>query len=136
MRTRILSIILFALLFAAFVAPEISANNTPKKSDSYKKAELNYIHGVESDNAGLRVSASYFLGEMQSEAAVIPLLRVLRDCTDEECRIAAALALVKIGDARGVYAVKKAAEFDDSKRVRDLCWKFYMSTVKAGASRF
>lgn len=136
MRTRILSIIFFAVLFTAFISPVAIANNTPKKSDSYKQAELNYIHGVESDNAGLRVSATYFLGEMQSEAAVIPLLRVLKNCTDEECRIAAALALVKIGDARGVYAVKRAAEFDDSKRVRDLCWKFYMSTVKSGSTRF
>ncbi len=136
MRTRFLSFILFVALFATIIAPTASANNTPKKSDSYKQAELNYIHGVESDNAGLRVSATYFLGEMQSEAAVIPLLRVLKNCTDEECRIAAALALVKIGDARGVYAVKKAAEFDDSKRVRDLCWKFYMSTVKPGVVRF
>ncbi len=136
MKTRFFSFVLVALFIATISSPAILASNAPKKLSSYEKAELNYIHAVESDNAGLRVSGSYFLGEMKSELAVIPLMRELKNCTDEECRIAAALALVKIGDARGVYAVKRAATFDESKRVRDLCWKFYMSTVKPGAVRF
>jgi hypothetical protein len=37
----------------------------------------------------------------------------------------AALALYKIGDARGLYAIKQAIRFDDSERVRNLCTKFY-----------
>jgi len=136
MKTRFFSLILVALLVATISSPDLLAGNAPKKLSSYERAELNYIHAVESDNAGLRVSATNFLGEMKSELAVIPLMRVLKNCTDEECRIAAAVALVKIGDARGIYAVKRAASFDESKRVRDLCWKFYMTTVKNGTVRF
>lgn len=136
MRSKFFSIILFAVFFAAIISPAVSANNAPKKSLSYRQAELNYINGVESDNAGLRLSSTLFLGEMKSDEAVIPLMKVLKSCEDEACRIAAALSLTKIGDSRGIYAVKKAAIFDESPRVRDLCWKFYMSTVKEGAVRF
>jgi hypothetical protein len=136
MRSKLFSIVLFAVFFAAILSPAVSANNAPKKSLSYRQAELNYIHGVESDNAGLRLSSTLFLGEMKSDEAVIPLMRVLKNCEDEACRIAAAVSLVKIGDSRGLFAVKRAATFDESQRVRDLCWKFYMSTVKPGTVRF
>ncbi|MBK7868176.1 MAG: HEAT repeat domain-containing protein [Ignavibacteriales bacterium] len=107
MRSKFLSFILFAVFFAAILTPAVNANNAPKKSLSYRQAELNYINGVESDNAGLRLSSTLFLGEMKSDEAVIPLMRVLKSCDDEACRIAAALSLTKIGDSRGIYAVKK-----------------------------
>lgn len=136
MRSKFLSFILFAVFFAAIITPAVNASNAPKKSLSYRQAEINYINGVESDNAGLRLSSTLFLGEMKSDEAVIPLMRVLKNCDDEACRIAAALALTKIGDPRGIYAVKKAATYDESPRVRELTWKFYMSTVKTGAVRF
>lgn len=136
MRSKFLSFILFAVFFAAIITPAVTASNAPKKSLSYRQAEINYINGVESDNAGLRLSSTLFLGEMKSDEAVIPLMRVLKNCDDEACRIAAALALTKIGDSRGIYAVKKAATYDESPRVRELSWKFYMSTVKTGAVRF
>ncbi|GAB1443275.1 hypothetical protein MASR2M39_21150 [Ignavibacteriales bacterium] len=136
MRSKFLSFILFAVFFAAIITPAVNASNAPKKSLSYRQAEINYINGVESDNAGLRLSSTLFLGEMKSDEAVIPLMRVLKNCDDEACRIAAALALTKIGDSRGIYAVKKAATYDESPRVRELSWKFYMSTVKTGAVRF
>ena len=136
MRSKLFSIILVAVFFTAILTSAINASNAPKKSLSYRQAELNYIHGVESDNAGLRLSSTLFLGEMKSDEAVIPLMRVLKSCDDEACRIAAALSLTKIGDSRGIFAVKKAAIYDESPRVRDLCWKFYMTTVKEGAVRF
>jgi len=136
MRSKFFSIILVAVFFTAILTSAINASNAPKKSLSYRQAELNYIHGVESDNAGLRLSSTLFLGEMKSDEAVIPLMRVLKSCDDEACRIAAALSLTKIGDSRGIFAVKKAAIYDESPRVRDLCWKFYMTTVKEGAVRF
>jgi len=44
--------------------------------------------------------------------------------SDEE-RIAAALALYKIGDNRGIYKLKTSSKFDDSKRVKDICYKLY-----------
>ena len=56
---------------------------------------------------------------------MIPLLGLLHNAECEEIRILAALSLCKIGDARGLYAVKRAAIFDDSERVKRLCDLFY-----------
>lgn len=85
----------------------------------------NLINGINSENEGLKCSSTYFLGEYKSEYAVIPLLRILKSDDKEEARIMAALSLTKIGDARGIYAVKQAIKFDSSERVRKLCQGFY-----------
>jgi len=53
------------------------------------------------------------------------LMKMLRNAEQEELRISAALALFKIGDARGIYAVKRAIIFDESERVSNMCEKFY-----------
>ena len=84
----------------------------------YDLAVKNFLKGVTADNIGLRKSSIYQLGQFEAQDAVIPLMRVLRSCTDEGCRVAAAWALCKIGDDRGVYAVKQAVRFDDSRKVK------------------
>jgi HEAT repeat protein len=85
----------------------------------------NYLIGLHSENNGLMSSSAYYLGELKSEEAVIPLMKILKSSDEEELRIVAALALLKIGDERGIYAIKKAIRFDESKRVSDICAKFY-----------
>jgi HEAT repeat protein len=85
----------------------------------------NYLTGLESENSGLMTSSAYYLGELKSEEAVIPLMKILKSSDEEQLRIAAALALLKIGDEKGIYAIKKAIRFDESKRVSDICAKFY-----------
>lgn len=126
MSKGIFSIVLSALLLIAF-SGTVFASNPKEKSSNTGVIEVNLIEGVKSENAGLRVSSAIFLGDMHSSAAVIPLMRVLKNCETEEARIAAAVSLIKIGDARGIYAVKRAAQFDESQRVRDLCLRFYHS---------
>jgi hypothetical protein len=37
----------------------------------------------------------------------------------------AALSLFKIGDSRGIYAIKKSAESDESETVKKMCTIFY-----------
>jgi HEAT repeat protein len=81
--------------------------------------------GLDSDNAGLTSSSAYYLGELSSAEAVIPLMKILKNAKQEELRISAALALLKIGDERGIYAIKRAIVFDESSRVSDMCEKFY-----------
>jgi len=85
----------------------------------------NLMNGVNSGNQGLRMSSTYFLGELKSDEAVIPLMRILKSDENEEARIMAALSLSKIGDLRGVYAVKQAIKFDSSERVMKMCSNFY-----------
>ena len=98
--------------------------NTPA-ANTFEAIELNRLTGLASDNEGLKVSCAFNLGEMKSTKAVIPLIAMLRDGKSDEERIIAALSLMKIGDAQGVYMVSRAAKFNDNGRVRYICEKFY-----------
>ncbi|MCB0729591.1 MAG: HEAT repeat domain-containing protein [Ignavibacteriae bacterium] len=91
----------------------------------YNRIEENLIVGVESDNQGLRISAAYFLGEINSEKAVIPLMKMLKSSPIEEERLIAALSLAKIKSEKGIYAIKQRIKFDESERVQRLCTIFY-----------
>jgi HEAT repeat protein len=104
--------------------------------ERYAKAEANLLSALASDNAGLRESAAYMLGEMGSTKAVVPLMRMLHDSETESARIVAALALCRIGDGRGVYAVRRAAQFDDSYSVQALCAWFHEQYTQGGAFEF
>jgi hypothetical protein len=75
------------------------------------------------------------LGEGKVTEAVIPLMKMLHNGS-EQCRIAAALALSRIGDARGTFAVKQTARFDESPRVRLVAAWFYETYVQAGSFAF
>lgn len=102
----------------------------------YDRAVENLLQGAMSDNVGLRRSSIYLLGEFEAKDAVIPLMRVLRSCTDDGCRVAAAWALCKIGDGRGTYAVKQAVRFDDTPKVRLHCAWYYNLYVSEGTFVF
>lgn len=91
----------------------------------FQKIEQNLLEGVNSDNIGLKISAAYFLGEMKSEKAVLPLMKMLRSEECEGARLMAALSLVKIGNEKGLYMLKRESEFNDYQRVRSMCAQFY-----------
>ncbi len=92
--------------------------------------ENNLMNGLKSDNFGLRMSSAYYLGEYKTEKAVLPLIKMLHSEKEESARIQAALSLIKIGNAKGIFMVKQAAKFDESQRVRNLCNKFYNASQK------
>jgi len=127
----VLTLAVIALEAQAGEKPEASTGNT---CSSGTVASL--MAGIQSDNQGLRESAAFVLGEIKCTAAVIPLMRMLHDEKAESSRIAAALALSLIGEARGVYAVKRAATFDDSPRVRVLSAYFYNAYVHPATFAF
>jgi hypothetical protein len=131
---RIFGVIALAIILAL----PATANDVKKEigEAKYDLAVQNLLNGVMSPNDGLRRSAIYQLGELQAEDAVIPLMRVLRSCTDERCRVAAAWALCKIGDDRGAYAVKQAVRFDDSQKVKLHCAWYYNLYVSEGTFAF
>lgn len=100
---------------------------TPAKKNSFNRdlVIINLMNGISSGNQGLRMSSAYFLGELKSDEAVIPLMRILKSDENEESRIMSALSLLKIKDSRGLFAIKQAIKFDDSERVRKMCSIFY-----------
>ena len=102
----------------------------------YQQAVENLLIGLNSENDGLRRSSAYILGEIKSDEAVIPLMRALKSSTDERTQIVAALSLCKIGDARGVFAVKQEVRFSESDKVKNCCSWFYNQYVKGGTFEY
>ena len=127
------NLFLVTILMVVLSLTTLANINTEDVIKPYSISKLtlkSLIQGINSDNFGLKVSSAQRLGELKISEGVIPLMSMLRNDDDERARIAAALALIKIGDARGLFAVKQAAKFDDSERVRAMCEKFYLSYQK------
>ena len=124
--TKLILVFVSLITFSAFA----ENNQVGKVKDS---AIESLIMGVNSDNFGLRTSAAYMLGELKCEKSVIPLMRMLKSEEREDARIVAALALLKIGNAKGIFAIKQAIKFDDSERVRRLCANFYHAFLEKSA---
>ena len=123
-----LTIILITIL--AIATLDISAK--PKiKVKITENTVSSLIEGLNSNNLGLKSSSAYMAGELQLSKAVIPLMRILHQDKNDEMRIAAALALYKIGSPIAIHAVKQAVRFDDSERVSKLCANFHGEYLKS-----
>lgn len=117
------------LIAVVFLISDVNAISSPTKEHIYIRANAikSLTNGLHSDNVGLRTSSIFMLGELKSNESVIELMRILREDEFEEARILAALSLYKIGDARGINAVKQRIKFDESDRVKRICQLLYQS---------
>jgi hypothetical protein len=115
------------LLLLIFLPTSLSFADVPARKvlTITSNTEESLLEGLRSDNLGLKTSCAYMLGELKIKSAVIPLLRVLKEDDQEEARIAAALALYKIGTPLAIFSIKQSAKFDESKRVSNLALNFY-----------
>ena len=113
--------ILILALLLSFTSVFASGQNEKE----YSKIENNLLVGLDTDNLGLQLSSAYYLGEIKSDKAIIPLMSVLHNSKSNASRQAAALALYKIDSARGMLAIKKAITFDDNEQTRRLCTILY-----------
>ena len=130
------NVLLASLFLVASAIPAIAQESVLPPNANKALIEDNLFNGVASDNLGLQRSSVLMLGKIKSDRAVIPLMTVLHGTTDEHVRVAAAWALCKIGDARGVYAVKMAVRFDESAKVQASCAWYYENLVKQGMFTF
>jgi hypothetical protein len=131
------SIVLLASLFIIVCAvPAIARESVLPPNADKELIEENLFIGIASDNLGLQRGCALMLGKIQSNRAVIPLMNVLHTNADENTRVAAAWALCKIGDARGVYAVRMAVKYDDCMKVQATCAWYYENLVKQGTFSF
>jgi hypothetical protein len=103
-------LVVFAVTCSSLFA---QAPPEPMSPVVYQKVESNYIKGLKSDNASLRISCAYFLGRMKSDKALIPLMAIFHNSKNESAKLIAAWSLLKIGDARGVNLVKRAVDLDE-----------------------
>ncbi|MCW8849943.1 MAG: hypothetical protein OQJ81_08200 [Melioribacteraceae bacterium] len=121
MKKLVFLLVCFSFTFTVFAADSLKT----QKASTYENIEKNLLVGLATDNEGLKFSCAYFLGEIKSSKAVIPLLRLFHNGESDEMKIIAALSLCKINSERGVFAVKRGITFADSKRVQRLCNIFY-----------
>lgn len=99
----------------------IHASATSPSEINWSKAEQNYIASLHSDNIGVRHSAAGYVGEYKLRGAKQHLMEILRTDKVEQNRMTAARALLQIGDADGIDAVKEAVIFDGSAKVAKFC---------------
>ncbi len=101
------------------------ANREIKISAKYEAIEANYLAGLNSNNHGLQVSSAYFLGDMKSHKAVIPLMKMFRNEKNDGAKLVAAWSLLKIGDSRGVFLVKRESELGNCDGIRCMLGQLY-----------
>jgi len=128
-------ILIVALVFTAFSVPAMAQGTLPLHVNK-AVVEDNLLVGLASTNTGLQRSCALMLGQIHSDRNIIPLMAVLRTHPDQDVRVAAAWALCKIGDARGVYAVRMSAKFDENSKVQTTCAWYYENIVKQGTFTF
>ncbi len=125
---RLVVIMVTIISFTGVIWSQDTINVVSRITDA--DIDNSLLMGVKTNNLGLKVSAAYYLGERQSSRAVIPLMDVLHTDESVEARIIAALSLYKIGEEKGIYAIKRAIEFDENEQVRRMCEIFYMMYLK------
>jgi hypothetical protein len=119
-------IVIFAVSLILIFSFQILPQETADANLLAKEACFKTLHqGLSSDNLGLQASCTYMVGELCCKRSVICLMKLLHNSSSEELRILAALSLYKIGDSRGIYAIKQSIRFDESKRVQRMCEIFY-----------
>ncbi len=138
--------LLFAYCVLALSILFVTTLNAKELNKEKKNAIVESLsEGISSENYGLRTSSALQLVKLiedkklsgiEADKALIPLLKMLSNGNTEEERIAAALALHNIGNAIGIYRLKKAARFDESKRVRDICASLYYDFNKPQINKY
>ena len=136
---------LIIVLLTALLIPVVStyAGELPDKKKS--AAVDNLSVGIVSENDGLRTSSACVLSDLINEEyltkddaskVMIPLLVMLEKGTNECERIAAAVALYKLGNPIGIYRLRGVAKFDDDKKVSDVCKNLYVSYHKLNGTEY
>lgn len=124
--TLLFAVSLFLLLSIQILPQETADQNSRDMEACFKTLQ----QGLNSDNIGLQAGCVYMIGELCCKKSVICLMKLLHNSSSEELRILAALSLYKIGDSRGIYAIKQAIRFDESKRVQRMCDIFYKAYIQ------
>jgi HEAT repeat protein len=136
---------LITLLFALLVVQSFSAQVTEFSVEKKSIIVDNLTVGIESDNTGLHTSSALVMYDLINESylessdaseALVPLLKLLNNGKSNEERIAAAIALYKLGNPIGIYRLRGVAVFDDNERVATICKNLYYSYHKLRGTEY
>lgn len=138
---------LIALFIALVLIPvaSITAGDLNKEKEKKSAAVDNLTVGITSDNSGLKTSSANVLSNLISDAyledsdarkAMIPLLQMLENGKNDCERIAAAVALYKLGNGIGIYRLRGVALFDDNEKVSKVCKNLYYTFHKLNGTEY
>jgi HEAT repeat protein len=138
---KTLIIVLFALLLSPALSGQVTEFSVEKKSAIVD----NLNNGIVSDNSGLQTGAAVVLYDLvnasylqsdDASRAMIPLLKMLDNGKTDEERIAAALALYKLGNNIGIYRLRGVAIYDNNEKVSKVCKNLYYSYHKLNGTEY
>ncbi|MBW7886894.1 MAG: HEAT repeat domain-containing protein [Bacteroidetes bacterium] len=121
MKTIVMVSLAIAISAVSLFASEPAVKDVNRGEINWNQAEKNYIFSLLIDNAGVRQSAAGFLAQYNLKGGVEPLIRILENDKVEQVRMAAALALITIGDSKARKAVEDASFYDGSEKVSKFC---------------
>ena len=136
---------LITLLFALLVVQSLSAQVTEFSVEKKSIIVDNLTVGIESDNTGLHTSSALVMYDLINESylessdaseAMVPLLKLLNNGKSNEERVAAAVALYKLGNPIGIYRLRGVAVFDDNEKVATICKNLYYSYHKLRGTEY
>ena len=136
---------LITVFLALLVVQTLSAQVTEFPENKKSLIVDNLIVGIKSDNNGLQTSAALVIYDLINESyiesgdaskAMIPLLTLLKNGKTDEERIAAAVALYKLGNPIGIYKLRGVAVFDDNEKVATVCKNLYYSYHKLQGTEY
>ena len=125
-----LTVLIVATLFMLSATTVAQTLETVQKDNSkYARVEENLIKGLDSENLGLRTNCAYWLGEMKSLSALVPLMKMFRSDEDIRARLMAANSLTKLDDGRAIFIVQRVGEFSDNVRIKRVCERLYTGYI-------
>ena len=123
--------IIAAVLVMAFFAAAASYGMNGDKDEKHptEKQANSLVMGIKSSNEGVSQSSIYYAGQYRIVQSVEVLINILNDPQrDNYTRTLAALSLGRIGDPKGIKAIKEIAEGDKDaklKTVSNIIYKEY-----------
>ncbi len=136
---------LMAMFLALVLIPAVIVNAGDLNKEKKSAAVDNLTVGITSDNSGLRTSSANVLTNLITDAylqdsdarkAMIPLLEMLEKGKTDCERIAAAVALYKLGNGIGIYRLRGVALFDDNEKVSQVCKNLYYTFHKLNGTEY
>ena len=136
---------LLTLFLALLIVQILAAQSSGFTAEKKNAVVDNLTAAIESENDGLQTSGATILSDLIKESYIesndasltlIPLLKMLKEGTTDEERIAAAFAIYELDNKIGIYHLRGVAVFDDNEKVANVCKNLYYSYHKLHGTEY
>lgn len=112
------SVVIALIAGAAIFSTTVAKESVRADASTMSQKDQKLVTQLKSADLDQRVKAAQELGERKVQGAVKELTNMLHNDKEYRARIVAGMALVEIGDAAALDALKKQAENDPVKTAR------------------